>query len=248
MKKILAIRLISLFAVVAFSVAMTAGVASAQTRKKRHTTRSTPAQTVPVQPQTQPEIVSRADDYGNDNGVINVQTDQQNRTQTEPSDTTKQQLSALKARVRNLESNKDSEYDLKQKRLALNLEILNRAEQRAEALRKQRFDMIEKEGVIKTKIEQIDNDLRPEMIERTVATTGSLRPEELRDARKKGLEAERSSQESLLTEVQSTLARLDDSVRKADDLVDRLRAKLDKDIDAALVDDTKDNTDSNQQP
>ncbi|HTK27635.1 MAG TPA: hypothetical protein VL327_13805, partial [Pyrinomonadaceae bacterium] len=60
--------------------------------------------------------------------------------------------------------------------------------------------------------------------------------------------AERSSQESLLTEVQSTLARLDDSVRKADDLVDRLRAKLDKDIDAALVDDTKDNTDNNQQP
>jgi hypothetical protein len=227
---------------------MTAGVASAQTRKKRHTTRTTSAQALPVQPQTQPEIVSRADDYGNDNGLINVQTDQKNTTQTEPTDTTKQQLSALKARVRTLESNKDNEYDLKQKRLALNLEILNRAEQRAESLRKERFDMIEKEGVIKTKIEQLDNDLRPEMIERTVAMTGSLRPEELRDARKKSLEAERSSQESLLTEVQSTHARLDDSVRKADDLVDRLRAKLDKDIDAALVDETKDNNDNNQQP
>jgi len=248
MKKTLAIRLTSLFAVLVFCVAMTVGAASGQTRKKRHTTRSTPVQTFPAQPQTQPEIVSRADDYGSDSGVINVQTDQPNTTQTEPTDTTKQQLSALKARVRTLESNKDSEYDLKQKRLALNLEILNRAEQRAESLRKQRFDMIEKEGVIKTKIEQIDNDLRPEMIERTVAMTGSLRPEELRDARKKSLEAERTSQESLLSEVQSTLARLDDSVRKADDLVDRLRAKLDKDIDAALVDETKDNSDNNQQP
>lgn len=248
MKKTSVIRLTSLVAVLVFGMAMTAGVASAQTRKKRHTTRSTPVQTLPAQPQTQPEIISRADDYANDNGVINVQTDQPNTTQTEPTDTTKQQLSALKARVRSLESNKDSEYDLKQKRLALNLEILNRAEQRAESLRKQRFDMIEKEGVIKTKIEQLDNDLRPEMIERTVAMTGSLRPEELRDARKKSLEAERASQESLLTEVQSTLARLDDSVRKADDLVDRLRAKLDKDIDAALVDETKDNGDNNQQP
>ena len=247
MKKISAIRVTSLVAFLIFGVAVTVGVASAQTRKKRHTTRSTPAQTFPAQPQTQPEIVSRADDYANDNGVVNVQTDQPNTTQTQPADTTKQQLSALKTRVRNLESNKDSEYDLKQKRLALNLEILNRAEQRAESLRKQRFDLIEKQGTIKTKIEEIDNDLRPEMIERTVAMTGSLRPEELRDARKKNLEAERSNQSTLLDEVQSTLARLDDSVRKADDLVDRLRVKLDKDIDAALVDDTKDNND-NQQP
>jgi len=244
MKKISAVRSILLIAMLVFGVSVTAGVANAQTRKKRHTTKTT--QTVPVQPQTQPEIVSRADDYANDSTIINPQTDQQNATQTEPVDTTKQQLSALKARVRNLESNKDSEYDLKQKRLALNLEILNRAEQRAESLRKQRFDMIEKEGTIKTKIEQIENDLRPEMIERTVAMTGSLRPEELRDARKKNLEAERTSQQSLLEEVQSTLSRLDDSVKKADDLVDRLRAKLDKDIDAALVDET--DKDNNQQP
>lgn len=246
MKKIPAIRSIWLVVVLIFGVSMiTASVASGQTRKKR-STKTASSQTAPVQPQTQPEIISRADDYGNDNGVINLQTGQQNTTQTEPVDTTKQQLSALKARVRNLESNKESDYDQKQKRLALNLEILNRAEQRAESLRKERFDMIEKEGGIKTKIEQINNDLRPEMIERTVAMTGSLRPEELRDARKKSLEAELASQQSLLAEVQSTLARLDDSVRKADDLVDRLRAKLDKDIDAALVDET--DKDNNQQP
>lgn len=239
MKKITTIRLISTIAILVFGVSMTVSVASGQTRKKR-TTKTMPAQTAPAQPQTQPEVISRADDYGNDSGVINLQTDQQNTTQTEPVDTTKQQLSALKARVKNLEANKDTEYDQKQKRLALNLEILNRAEQRAESLRKQHFDMIEKAGTIKAKLEQIDNDLRPEMIERTVAMTGSLRPEELRDARKKNLEAERASQQSLLEEVQSTLARLDQSVRKADDLVDRLRAKLDKDIDAALVDDNPD--------
>jgi hypothetical protein len=239
MKKITAIRLISLTAVLIFGISMAVSVASGQTRKKR-TSKITPTQATPAQPQTQPEIISRADDYGSDSGVINLQTDQQNTTQTEPIDTTKQQLSALKARVKNLESNKETEYDQKQKRLALNLEILNRAEQRAESLRKQHFDMIEKAGAIKAKLEEIDNNLRPEMIERTVAMTGSLRPEELRDARKKNLEAERTSQQSLLEEVQSTLARLDESVRKADDLVDRLRAKLDKDIDAALVDDDSD--------
>jgi len=109
MKKISAVRSILLIAMLVFGVSVTAGVANAQTRKKRHTTKTT--QTVPVQPQTQPEIVSRADDYANDSTIINPQTDQQNATQTEPVDTTKQQLSALKARVRNLESNKDSEYD-----------------------------------------------------------------------------------------------------------------------------------------
>lgn len=247
MKKTTAIRSISFIAVLVLGVSLTADVTNGQTRKKRTTRTPVTQTTVPVQTQGQAEIVSRADDYANDNATLNTQTGEQNTTQTEPVDATKQQLSALKARVRNLESNREDEYDLKQKRLALNLEILNRAEQRAESLRKQRFDLIEKQGTIKTKIEEIDNDLRPEMIERTVAMTGSLRPEELRDARKKNLEAERANQSTLLEEVQSTLARLDDSVRKADDLVDRLRAKLDKEIDAALVDDANQDN-NNPQP
>ena len=125
---------------------------------------------------------------------------------------------------------------MKQKRLALNLEILIKAEQRAESLRKQSFELLEKENAIKTKLEQIENDLRPESIERSLAFVGSLRPEELRAARKKSLDAERSNLQTLLVEVQRTRTSVDTNVQKADQLVDRIRVKLEADIDTSLED------------
>jgi hypothetical protein len=63
---------------------------------------------------------------------------------------------------------------------------------------------------------------------------GSLRPEELRDARRKSLEAERRNLQALLTEVQATRANLDQTVLRADAMVEKLRLKLEKDIDDAL--------------
>jgi hypothetical protein len=232
-------HLLTASALAIISLLIVVGVTSAQTNKKKpkHPTK---AAVLPVPQQTQPEIVSRADDYANDNALINPQQSPTTTTQSNTDDATRQQLSALKARVKSLEQNKDSEYDQKQKRLALNLEILNRAEQRADSLHKQRYDLIEKQGAIRTKLEQIENDVRPEMIERTVATTGSLRPEEIRDARKKNLEAERTNQQNLMAEIQSNLDRLEQSIAKADGLVDKLRAKLEKDIDASLADENPD--------
>jgi len=128
-------------------------------------------------------------------------------------------------------------YDEKQKTLLLNLDILTRAEQRSESLRKQRFELIEKENTIQTRLDQIEYDVRPEMVERSVALTGSLRPEELRENRAKSLEAEKQKLTTLLTEVQNMRASLEVSVKNADDLVERLRTKLEKDIDSAISDD-----------
>jgi hypothetical protein len=239
MKRNSIIRSLPVLAALAIVFVFTVAAISGQTTKKRSKHSSNTALSTTPQ-RTQPEIVSRADDYQNDSSIINPQQSPSPTTQTDPDDATRQQLSALKTRVRNLERDKDSEYDQKQKRLALNLEILNRAEQRADSLHKQRYELIDKQGVIRTKLEQIDNDIRPEMIERTTAMTGSLRPEEIRDARKRNLEAERKNQEALLAEVQSNLDRLEQSITKADDLVDRLRTKLEKDIDASLADDKPD--------
>jgi len=118
----------------------------------------------------------------------------------------------------------------------LNLDILTRAEQRAETLRKQLFDMIERENQIKTRLDQIENDIRPEMLERSVAFAGSLRPEELRDNRRKNLEVDRRNLQNLLTEIQNTKSSLELNVQKADILVEKFRFKLEKEIDNALAD------------
>jgi chromosome segregation ATPase len=218
--------------------------ASAQTRKKKRTVRRTPTTRVQQQPlyTSEPIIVSRASDFDKEN------TDQDGSDvtltpltqQTEPTERDKQ-LADISDRIKSLERGLKNGYDEKQKRLLLNLDILTRAEQRSESLRKQRFEMIEKASSIQTKLDQIEADIRPEMIERAVAQTGSLRPEELRDARRKNLEAERQNLKTLLTDVQNTLASLDQSVQRADDLVERLRTKLEKDIDSALSDDKPNN-------
>ena len=146
-------------------------------------------------------------------------------------------LEDLKARVKSLESVKKGDRDEKQKRLLMNLDILTRAEQRSDSLRKQLFEMIEKESTIRTKLDLIENNIRPETIDREIAFAGTMRPEELRNMRKKNLEIERNSLQLLLVEVQKTKTNIDLNVQRSDSLVEKLRAKLEKEIDDALADD-----------
>jgi flagellar biosynthesis component FlhA len=77
------------------------------------------------------------------------------------------------------------------------------------------------------------------MIERTLQLSGSMHPEEVRDSRRKSLAAERANLQSLLTDIQSTRANMAANVQKADELVEKLRAKLEKDIDDSLKDEPK---------
>lgn len=149
------------------------------------------------------------------------------------------QIKELNARIKSLESADKNDYDKKQKRLAMNLDILTKAEQRAESLRKQLFEMIEKEATVKTRLEQISFDARPEMIDRSTAFTGSLRPEEIREQRKKSLESEKRNLEVLMTQIQTSRAALEENVQKADFLVEKVRLKLDKEIERALISDEK---------
>jgi hypothetical protein len=224
-----------LLVVVSFAFA---SVANAQnTRKKRKTTtRSASVQTLPA-PTTEPVIVSRAEDYPMGDVVLSpaIETALRSADQADNAPDEKT-ITDLTDRIKALEAAQKDDYDVKQKRLAMNLEILIKAEQRAESLRKQSFELLEKENSIKSKLEQIENDLRPESIDRSLAFTGSLRPEELRAARKKSLEAERSNLQTLLVEVQRTRTSVDANVLKADQLVDRLRVKLEADIDNSLED------------
>ncbi len=226
--------------------------ADAQTKRK-NTKRPAKTSSIPqpVSTQTLPVVISQADQYQNQNQQIiggNSQntTQTQTETQTQPEtldekmDKMNNRLREANTRIKSLESNKQSAYDEKQKRLLMNLDILTRSEQRAESLRKQLFDMVEKENSIKNKLETIDFDIRPDMIDRQVSMAGSLRPEELREMRRKNLEAEKRSLESLLTEVQTTRANLEQNVQKADQLVEKLRAILEKDIDNALSEEPKD--------
>ena len=204
---------------------------SAQTPKKTPKPMATP----PVL--SGAEIISRDDEYPE---IEPVKTPATTKTPTNTS-ANAANIRELNERIKKLESDRNSTYDDKQKRMLLNLDILTRAEQRSESLRKQLFEMIEKENTVKSRIDQISNDIRPEMIERTLQLAGSMKPEEIRENRRKSLAAERSNLESLLMEIVNNKSNLSVTLQKSDILVEKLRVKLEKDIDNALTDPPIDN-------
>ncbi len=208
----------------------------------------TPRRTIPQPVQTEPTIVSRAEDENKiveDNSIKVAPTPTPEIADDNPFGLVLQKLERLddkvkkvSTRVGTLESNKTADLDAKQKKILLGLDILSRAEQRAESLRKQLFDLIEKENDVKTKLDDAEYQSRPEVIERSTSGFGSLRPEDLREQRKKSLENQRNSQRALLAQIQSSRGALEDSVIKADQLVGKLREKIEAEIDLALADDS----------
>ena len=203
---------------------------AAQSKKKKKATPTpTPVQTVPT-------VITRADEIPQTETVF-VPADTQETPLVQPSTEEKvgPTVEELEARIKSLESSQKNDYDTKQKRLLLNLDILTRAETRAESLRKQLFEIIEKQNTIQIRIDQLTNDMQPAMIDRYAGLVGSLRPEEVREARRKSLESEKRNLESLMTQIATSRKSLEDNLFKADTLVEKLRTKLEKDIDAALV-------------
>ena len=135
---------------------------------------------------------------------------------------------------------KSSGSDDKQSRVVLSLDLLGRAEDRAGVLRKQLLELIEKDTSYRSRMAQIDEDMRPENIERALSGVGTTRTTELRDVRRRSLEIERRGLESLVNLTTQGRLRLEEDVRQADSLVSRLRQRLlpliEKEIEAISPD------------
>ncbi|PYT01119.1 MAG: hypothetical protein DMF63_03995 [Acidobacteria bacterium] len=214
--------------------------ASAQTNRRR----SIPIPAPTATPISEPQIISRADEFPDENSRAIPPDPNEPRPNSAADRANIASLEELGNRIKNLEAGASGataskvDPDEKQKRLLLNLDILNRAEQRSENLRRQVFELMEKENTIKTRIDSLEYDLRPEMIERNAAMVGTLRPEEIRDSRKKSLQSEKTNLQNLLTQIQSTRASLEIGLARADQLVEKLRLKFEKEIDTSLSEDS----------
>lgn len=119
--------------------------------------------------------------------------------------------------------------DERQKRIKANLELLSSTEQRAEVMRRQLLELTEKETAYKNRLVQLEEDMRPDSIDRSIMLVGSIgstRTSELRDTRRRLLDNERKGVESLYNQTAASRARLEEEVRQADLLVARLRMRL----------------------
>jgi hypothetical protein len=115
----------------------------------------------------------------------------------------------------------------KQNRLAASLSILSQAEQRAELMRRQLLEMLEKETFYKNRLVQIDESSRPESIDRSLALLGTtISTTDLRDTRRRVLDNERNGVLSLLNQTSQSRVRLEDDLKQADLLVAKLRQRL----------------------
>jgi hypothetical protein len=114
----------------------------------------------------------------------------------------------------------------RQRKLMLGMEMLVRTEERISNFQKLQIDLVEKQNENRGKLSQVEIDLRPRSIDRSTAFEGTTETQEIRDARRLRLLAERTSLTALLTQIQTTLNETQDSLTDAQGQAFRLRRTI----------------------
>ncbi|HEY0727927.1 MAG TPA: hypothetical protein VGD38_07665 [Pyrinomonadaceae bacterium] len=81
-----------------------------------------------------------------------------------------------------------------------------------EDLQLQLIELQSKEDTLRIRAQQLDEDLKPENIERSLAGIGSTRPEDLREMRRRQLTIERESVRAQLKILEKMRARLEAAI------------------------------------
>ncbi len=233
--------------VMLFSIGLCFVETSAQQRRTRRSRRVTnpivsrsprPATDTTSTPTTSttasdPRIVSTADDQsdeasgtGSSSGARTGARPRAGVSMEEEHDSMRGRMNRLSRQVTTL-TDKLTEME-KQQRTLVDLERLSRAEQRAENLRAQLRDVFMKEADLQARADQLEFDLKPENIERMTANTGSTRPEEMRETRRRQLENERTRARAQLDLMTQSRTRLEAAIATADAEAERIRQRIDE--------------------
>ena len=100
--------------------------------------------------------------------------------------------------------------------LAARTPAQSNAQERAANLRAQLIEAQARQAELQTRLQQLDEDLKPENIERSLAGVGSVHPEELREARRRQLEIEKRGVQSQLDVLAASHSRLETAIAAAD--------------------------------
>ena len=90
------------------------------------------------------------------------------------------------------------------------------AAESAEKLKAQLLEVQAKEADLRSRAQQLDESLKPENIERSLAGIGSTRPEELREARRRQLTIERDGVLAQLKTAETSRQRLETALANAE--------------------------------
>ena len=99
-------------------------------------------------------------------------------------------------------------------------------EQRAEALQTRLRDTLDRQFALQARMDQIDNQLKPENIERMFVGVGLVRPEEARDTVRRRLGFEKQGLMAQLELLRQERNRYQNALATADMVIQRLRMRL----------------------
>lgn len=165
---------------------------------------------------------------------ISAQSGGQFPPNANPIDNISSELTAISKSVKTLNENMKvfldklggSNTNDKQQKILAGLQILNEAEQRLGTLQKLQIDLTEKQIPARARLTQIDQELRPESIDRSATFLGTTKTEEFRENRRKSLETEKRDLQLLLAQLDNTIAQTRSEIGEAQSLVGRLRRKF----------------------
>ena len=92
----------------------------------------------------------------------------------------------------------------------------NSAQEKAASLRSQLSEVEAKQAELQTRLQRLEENLKPENIEHSLAGIGSTQPEELREQRKRQLEIERNGVQAQLNLLATSHTRLETAIAQAD--------------------------------
>lgn len=90
------------------------------------------------------------------------------------------------------------------------------AAETAQKLKAQLLDVQANEEALRARLQQLDESIKPENIERSLAGIGSTRPEELRESRRRQLTIERDGVQAQLRTVETSRQRLEAAIANAE--------------------------------
>lgn len=127
------------------------------------------------------------------------------------------EVARLRAEVAKLEKYKQIDYTR---------DLMIKEEDRTRSLQSDLNDIAAKETALNKRLDEIERELRPDRIERSMAGVGSTRPEEEREAIMTKLSNEKRQIQNQLETLRSTRARIPSLIANAEASLSRLKQRL----------------------
>ncbi len=177
----------------------------------------------------------------------NPTDNRQNFPSPDPIQNISQEITKISKSVQNFNANlkelmekfmvgKGMQLNERQQKLLLGFEVLNRAEQRLEILQKFQIELTQKEGEVKTRMAQVQEELIPGSIDRNIAMIGTTNGNEMRENRRRTFETERRNLQVLSEQINRNLQQTNEELRQAENFVQRLRRKILPQIEVEISD------------